>query len=172
MISKTVQDAINAQINAELWSAYLYLSMSMDAEMKGFCGVSNWFYVQWQEEQDHARILQRYMHAQNARVVLQPIEPVQVTWPDLLPMFTDTLNHEQEVTAMIDELMTLAIDDQEYATINRLQWFVDEQVEEESAARDIISTLQIMGDNPLGLYAIDRKLAKRTYQKAEPLLED
>lgn len=172
MISKTIQDAINLQINAELSSAYLYLSMSMDAETKGFKGVANWFFIQWQEEQDHARILQEYMHAQDVRVVLQPIEKVQIVWSDLFRMFMDALNHEQEVTALIDELMSLAYDDQDYATINRLNWFVEEQVEEESSLREIISVLERLGDNPIGLLTLDNKLAKRQYQLAEPLLND
>ncbi|MBO7213018.1 MAG: ferritin, partial [Rikenellaceae bacterium] len=80
MLSQKLQDAINAQINAELWSAYLYLAMSMDAEAKGYKGVANWFFVQFQEEQDHARILMNYLNSRDVKVELKPIEAVDTTW--------------------------------------------------------------------------------------------
>ena len=109
MISKQIQDAINTQINDELWSAYLYLSMSMDAESKGLRGVANWMFVQWKEEQDHARILQQYMIEQNARVVLQPITEVPTKWNSLASMFKDTLSHEKGVTKSINKIATMAV---------------------------------------------------------------
>ena len=107
MLSKKLHEAMNAQINAELWSAYLYLSMSMDAEAKGLKGVANWFYVQFQEEQDHARIFMNYILSRDAEVKLLPIEEVRTAWTSPLEMFQDTLAHEKEVTAMINNLQTL-----------------------------------------------------------------
>ena len=101
MISKKMQEAINAQINAELWSAYLYLSMSMDAADKGFKGSAHWFVHQFKEEQGHAEKLAGYLQSQNAKVVLAPIAAVQTEWPSVVAMFEDTLAHEQKVTAMI-----------------------------------------------------------------------
>ena len=101
MLSKRLHDALNAQINAELWSAYLYLSMSMDAENKGLKGVANWFFVQFREEQDHARILMNYINSRDAKVVLKPIEEVRTEWTSPLDMFKDTLEHEKVVTSMI-----------------------------------------------------------------------
>ena len=108
MLSKKLHEAMNAQINAELWSAYLYLSMSMDAEAKGLKGVANWFYVQFQEEQDHARILMNYILSRDAEVRLQPIAEVRTSWDSPLEMFRDTLEHEQKVTAMINNLAAIA----------------------------------------------------------------
>ena len=104
MLSKRLHDALNAQINAELWSAYLYLSMSMDAENKGLKGVANWFFVQFREEQDHARILMNYINSRDAKVVLKPIEEVRTEWTSPLDMFKDTLEHEKVVTSMINNL--------------------------------------------------------------------
>ena len=108
MLSKKLHEAMNAQINAELWSAYLYLSMSMDAEAKGLKGVANWFYVQFQEEQDHARIFMNYILSRDAEVKLLPIEEVRTKWASPLEMFQDTLKHEKEVTAMINNLAAIA----------------------------------------------------------------
>lgn len=134
MISKKMQEAINAQINAELWSAYLYLSMSMDAADKGFKGSAHWFVHQFKEEQGHAEKLAGYLQSQNAKVVLAPIAAVQTEWPSVVAMFEDTLAHEQKVTAMIHDLCKLAAAEQDFATANMLQWFVNEQVEEEDTA--------------------------------------
>ena len=111
MLSKKLHEAMNAQINAELWSAYLYLSMSMDAEAKGLKGVANWFYVQFQEEQDHARIFMNYILSRDAEVKLLPIEEVRTAWTSPLEMFQDTLVHEKEVTAMINNLAAIAAED-------------------------------------------------------------
>ena len=169
MINKKLQDAINAQINAELWSAYYYLSMSLDAERKALNGIANWFWVQWLEEQDHARIFQKYMGSQNAAVVLKPIDSVQSEWKSAAQMFEDTLEHEEEVTEMIHKIALLARDFQDFATLNRLQWFIDEQIEEEQQARDLIAALNLVGDNKYGLFAIDRQLAFRQYEKASEL---
>ena len=138
MISKKMQEAINAQINAELWSAYLYLSMSMDAADKGFKGSAHWFVHQFKEEQGHAEKLAGYLQSQNAKVVLAPIAAVQTEWPSVVAMFEDTLAHEQKVTAMIHDLCKLAAAEQDFATANMLQWFVNEQVEEEDTARGIL----------------------------------
>ena len=95
MLSQKLHDALNAQVNAELWSAYLYLSMSMDAEAKGLKGVANWFYVQFCEEQAHARIFMNYINSRDAKVELKPIDEVPTTWDSALDMFKETLNHER-----------------------------------------------------------------------------
>lgn len=139
MLSEKLHEAFNAQINAELWSAYLYLSMSMDAESKGLKGVANWFRIQFQEEQDHARILMNYVLSRDARVELRPIEAVKTVWDSPLAMFQDTLEHEKKVTAMINNLAAIATADNDYASANMLVWFVNEQVEEEENARDMIA---------------------------------
>lgn len=169
MISKKLHDAINAQINAELWSAYLYLAMSMDAETKGYKGVANWFYVQFQEEQDHARIFMNYLNSIDAKVTLLPIDEVPATWDNVLAMFKQTLEHEKKVTSLINNLAAIANEDRDFASINRLVWFIDEQVEEEENARDMITAVEAVEDNKYGMYMLDKELAARTYTTPSPL---
>ena len=169
MISKKLHDAINAQINAELWSAYLYLAMSMDAETKGYKGVANWFYVQFQEEQDHARIFMNYLNSVDAKVTLLPIDEVPATWDNVLAMFKQTLEHEKKVTSLINNLAAIANEDRDFASINRLVWFIDEQVEEEESAREMITTFEAVEGNKYGMYMIDKELATRVYNVPSPL---
>ena len=169
MLSKKLHDAINEQINAELWSAYLYLAMSLDAEAKGYKGVANWFYVQFQEEQDHARIFMNYLSSRGEKVVLLSIAQVQTEWDSVLDMYKDTLAHEQKVTAMINNIAALAERDRDYATVNRIAWFVDEQVEEEESAREMISTFEAVEGNKYGMYMLDKELAARAYVAPSPL---
>lgn len=169
MISKRLHDAINAQVNAELWSAYLYLAMSLDAENKGYKGVANWFYVQFQEEQAHARIFMNYLNSRGEKVVLLPIAEVKTEWDAVLDMFKDTFNHEQKVTSMINNIAAIAEQDRDYATVNRIAWFIDEQVEEEESAREMISTFEAVEGNKYGMYMLDKELATRAYVAPSPL---
>ncbi len=169
MISKKLHDALNAQINAELWSAYLYLSMSLDAENKGLKGVANWFHIQFKEEQDHARILMNYVLSRDAEVKLAPIAEVRTSWDSALAMFKDTLEHEKKVTAMIHNLAAIAAEDKDYASSNMLVWFINEQVEEEENAREMITAFDAVEGNKFGLYMLDKELAARTYQVPSPL---
>lgn len=169
MLSKKLHAAINEQINAELWSAYLYLSMSMDAEAKGLKGVANWFYVQWLEEQDHARIFMNYLNSRDCKIELKPIKDVKTEWDSVLDMFKDTLEHEQVVTSLINNLAAIATEDKDYASSNMLVWFIDEQVEEEESARDKIFAVESVEGNKYGMYQLDKELASRTYTQASPL---
>jgi len=163
MLSNKLHEALNAQINAELWSAYLYLSMSLDAENKGLKGVANWFHIQFKEEQDHARILMNYLLSRDAEVKLAPIAEVRTSWASSLEMFKDTLEHEKKVTAMIHNLAAIAAEDKDYASSNMLVWFVNEQVEEEENVRKIIDDLTLVGNDGVGLFQIDRELGQRTF---------
>ena len=169
MLSEKLHTAINDQINAELWSAYLYLSMSLDAEAKGLKGVSNWFYVQWLEEQDHARILMNYLNSRDAKVTLKPIDKVQTEWGSVLEMYKETLRHEKVVTGLINNLAAIAHDDRDFASSNMLVWFIDEQIEEEASARDMIFAVESVENDKYGLYQLDKELAARTYKQASPL---
>lgn len=169
MLSKNLHRAINAQINAELWSAYLYLAMSMDAEAKGLKGVANWFHVQYLEEQDHARIFMNYLNSRDAKVVLQPIAEVPTEWNSVLEMFEQTLAHEKKVTALINNLAFIANEDRDFASINRLVWFIDEQVEEEESAREMIAAVEAVEGNKYGMYMLDKELATRVYNTPSPL---
>lgn len=169
MISKKVEDAINAQINAELWSAYLYLSMSANFEAAGRKGIANWYKVQFQEEQAHAEIFMNHLYARGGRVVLQPIDGVPAHWDSPLAAFTDTLAHEQKVTALINNLYSIAEEEKDYAARGMLDWFVSEQVEEEETAQDLIDRFALVGDNGYGIYMLDQELAARTYNVPSPL---
>ena len=169
MLSNRLHQAINAQINAELWSAYLYLSMSMDADAKGLKGVANWFHVQYLEEQDHARIFMNYLNSRDAKVTLLPIEEVPTEWDNVLAMFEQTLTHEKKVTALINNLAAIANEDRDFASINRLVWFIDEQVEEEENAREMIAAVEAVEGNKYGMYMLDKELAARTYTTPSPL---
>lgn len=169
MLSKKLHEAINDQINAELWSAYLYLSMSLDADNKGFKGVANWFYVQFQEEQAHARIFMNYLSSRDAKVELKEIDKVETSWDSILDMFKDTLKHEQKVTSLINNIAAIANDDKDFASINRMVWFIDEQVEEEESAREMVQSFEAVADNKYGMYMLDKELATRTYNVPSPL---
>ena len=169
MLSPNLYKAINEQINAELWSAYLYLSMSMDCQAKGYNGIANWFYVQFQEEQAHARIFMNYLNSVDAKVELLPIAEVRTSWDSVLDMFRQTLEHEKKVTGMINNIAAIANADKDYATINRINWFIDEQVEEEESAREMITTFEAVEGNKYGMYMIDKELAARTYTVPSPL---
>ena len=169
MLSSNLYKAINEQINAELWSAYLYLSMSMDCQAKGFNGIANWFYVQFQEEQAHARIFMNYLNSVDAKVELLPIAEVRTSWDSVLDMFKQTLEHEKKVTGMINNIAAIANEDKDYAAINRINWFIDEQVEEEESAREMITTFEAVEGNKYGMYMIDKELATRVYNVPSPL---
>lgn len=169
MISQKIQDAINAQINAEFWSAYLYLAMGMHFEAEGRTGIANWFRIQFKEEQAHAEIFINYLLSRGGRVVLKPIEEVPESWASPLAAFEDTLAHEEKVTALINELYALAESEHDYATRGKLDWFVAEQVEEEETANQLVERLRLIGSDNLALYMLDQELATRVYNVPAPL---
>ena len=141
----------------------------MDAADKGLKGVANWFAIQFKEEQDHAQIFINYMQSQGARVELAPIAAVDTEWDSAKAMFEQTLTHEQKVTSLIHNLCAIAAEEKDVATANRLTWFVDEQVEEEESARDILDQLRMVEGNNYGLYMIDKEMAARVYTTPSPL---
>lgn len=169
MLNKKVEAALNAQINAELWSAYLYLSMSAHCYAIGQNGMGHWFEVQFKEEQDHAQIFFNYIVQRGGRVTLAPIGEVPTEWESVLAVFESTLEHEQKVTALINNLFALTLSENDFATQSMLKWFIDEQVEEEDNARTIIDNIRMIKDNGYGLYMLDKELGARTYTPASPL---
>ena len=169
MLSKKIEDAFNAQINAELWSSYLYLSMSAYMHKQGQSGMASCFQVQFKEEQDHAMIMFNYVNSRGGRVNLTPIEAVPTEWDSTLAVFESTLAHEQKVTSLINELYHVALDEHDFASQSMLKWFIDEQVEEEENAQTIIDNLKMIKDNGYGLYMLDKELGARTYNVASPL---
>lgn len=169
MLNQEIEKAFNDQINAEFWSAYLYLSMSMHFAHEGYNGIANWFAIQFKEEQDHATIMMNYVNSRGGKVTLMPIAAVETSWESPLSAFEHTLSHENKVTGMINNLYALATEKRDYATQSMLKWFIDEQVEEEETAGDYINTLKKIGDNGYGLYMFDKELAARTYTTPAPL---
>ena len=169
MLNNKVQDAINAQINAEFWSAYLYLSMSMHFANEGYDGIANWFAIQFKEEQDHATIFMNYVNSRDGKVLLAPIAAVDTEWASPLAAFEATLAHEKKVTALINDLYAVAVEEKDYATQNMLKWFIDEQVEEEESATTIIDSLKLVSGDKMGVFMLDKELATRTYTQAAPL---
>ncbi len=162
MISKKLETEINKQINAELWSAYLYLSMSTHFANNALPGFANWFKVQFHEEQDHAFKFMNYLISKGNKVELQPINEVQTSWDTALQAFEDTLSHEKVVTSLINNLVTIARSENDYATENILQWFVNEQVEEEETAQGLVDALKLIGNKGVGIYMLDKELAARS----------
>ena len=163
MLNNKIVDALNAQINAELWSAYLYLSMGMQFEANGHAGFANWFKIQFQEEQAHAQIFINYVNQRGGRVELKAIDAVPTHWDSPLDAFKATLEHERKVTALINNLYSIAEAENDYATRDRLNWFVSEQVEEEDNCRQLIDKYSLIGDNGMGQYMLDQELGARTY---------
>jgi len=161
MLSKKMQDALNRQINREMYSAYLYLSMAAYSEHIGLKGFAHWFQAQYREEMDHAMRFYRYVFEQGARVTLEAIEKPPAEFASPLELFEKTLEHEKAVTKMINDLMDLAIAEKDHATQVFLQWFISEQVEEEAHASEIVGKLKLVGDHPNGLFMIDHELGSR-----------
>ena len=163
MISKKMVQTLNKQVNNEIYSAYLYLSMSSYTNYIGLKGAANWFMVQYQEEMVHAMKIYDYVNSQGNHAQLTAIAAPPTEFGTLLSMFEQTLKHEQFITNCINELMDLAIKEKDHATQIFLQWFVTEQIEEEGNDNDIIAKLKLIGDSPQGLMMVDRDLAARVF---------
>ncbi len=161
MISKKMAKEINAQINREFFSAFLYLAMANDALDKGFNGTYKWMTLQFKEEQEHALKFSKYLQDQGVKVELDAMEAPKKAWKSILEMFEDALEHEKKVTAWIYDLNTLAIAEKDYATQCMLKWFIDEQVEEEANCNEAISALKMVSGSPNALFMMDRQLGKR-----------
>lgn len=163
MIKGKMQHALNAQLNRELYSAYLYMAMAAYFESVNLKGFANWMRVQVQEELLHATKFFGYVVDRGGRVTLTAIEGPPADWPAPLKAFEEAYAHEQKVTGWIGDLITLAGREEDHATHNFLQWFVGEQVEEEASVDDVVRKLKLMGDAPGGLFLIDRELATRVF---------
>ena len=162
-ISEPMQTALNKQINAELSSAYLYLAMAADFEAKQLAGFANWMRVQAQDEVAHAMKFFHYITERGRAVALEAIDKPPAHWDSPLGAFEASYEHERKVTAMIDGLVDLAAGEKDHATENMLQWFVAEQVEEESSADAVVQQLRMVGGAPGGLFMLDRELGQRTF---------
>ena len=161
MISKTLETALSRQVNRELYSAYLYLSMSSYFETVSQKGFAKWMRLQAKEEQMHAMKIYDFVIARGGKVALQDIEAPKGKWTSAGKVFEETYAHEQKVTGMINSLVDLAMKENDHATFEMLQWFVKEQVEEEEHAADILNQINILGDVPGHLFWLDHQLGKR-----------
>ena len=161
MLDSKMEVALNQQVNAELWSGYLYLSMSYDMDSKGYEGMASWFALQAKEEFEHATRFMKFIGERDGKVTLMPIKEVRQEWLSPADAFEDTLKHEKVVTEKIHKLMDMAIELKDYATQSMLKWFIDEQVEEEDIARKILDKLKKIESSPAGLFALDKQLSKR-----------
>ncbi len=163
MLNEKMVDALNKQLNKEIYSAYLYLSMSAHSTFIGLKGFANWFMVQYQEEMVHAMKIYDYINDQGGRVKLIAIAQPPIEFRSPLDMFEKTLEHEKFVTKSINDLVDLAIEEKDHATNIFLQWFVTEQIEEEANDNEIIAKLKLAGKEGSGLFMIDKELATRVF---------
>jgi len=163
MINEKVGNIINEQINKELYSAYLYLSMSAYFSEIGLLGFANWMRVQTQEEQAHAMLMYDFLINRGAKVVLKTVDAPPSNWTTPLQVLEEVLVHEVYVTSLINNIITVAEEVKDRATISYMNWFIDEQVEEEANAQDIISKLKLIGEDKSALYLLDKDLAARVF---------
>ena len=163
MLKKRMVKALNEQINKELYSAYLYLSMSAHSTFVGLNGFANWFMVQYQEEMVHVMKIYDYVNDQGGQVKLMAIAEPPAEFGSPLDMFEKTLKHERFITKCINDLVDLAVKENDHATNIFLQWFVTEQIEEEANDNDIISKLKLVGKEGNGLFMVDKELAARMF---------
>ncbi len=161
MFTERLQNAINDQIAAEFYSAYLYLAMSAYFESKDLPGMAHWMRMQYEEEVIHALKFFDYMNDRGAPVVLNAIDAPPAEFGSVTEVFEEVLAHEQKVTSLIHNLYTLAVEEGDYPTQSLLQWYIDEQVEEEKSASEVLARVKMVQDYPPGLLMMDQELAAR-----------
>ncbi|MBN1163971.1 MAG: ferritin [Candidatus Krumholzibacteriota bacterium] len=170
MLNKKIEKALNDQVAAEFYSAYLYLAMAAFLESLDLPGFANWMRVQYQEETAHGQILYNYIFERDGMVILQAIDAPPEEWKSVQDVFDEVYKHEQKVTALINNLVDLALSEKDHATYNFLQWFVKEQVEEEASAKAVQQQLRLLGDSKSGLFMVDREMGARIFNTPAPLL--
>jgi ferritin len=163
MMKETMQKAVNNQINAEMYSSYLYLSMEAYFQSINLGGFAAWMRAQVQEELMHAMKFYNFVHERGGQVTLEAIAKPDATWTSPLVAFEAIFKHEQHVTSLINDLVDLAISEKDHATNIFLQWFVTEQVEEEASVGAVVEKLRMVQDNPSGLFMMDAELGKRVF---------
>jgi ferritin len=163
MLKRNIEDALNEQLNAELYSGYLYLAMSAWFQSINLGGFASWMRIQAQEELIHAVKFYDYIHERGGRVTLKAIAASPSEWDSSLAAFEAAYAHEQKVTGLINALVDRAREEKDHATEIFLQWFVTEQVEEEDSANEVVQKIRLMGDAAGGLFMLDRELGQRTF---------
>ncbi len=167
MLSEKMTTVLNEQINAEMFSSYLYMSMTAWFESQSLSGFANWMRLQTQEEMDHSEKIFNYIHERGERVMLEAIDKPKSDWDTPLNVFEDVLQHEQKVTGLINYLMDCAIEERDHASNNFLQWFIAEQVEEEANVGAVLDRLRLIKNDSAGLFALDLEMGKRSVSPAE-----
>lgn len=162
MLSTKMQDAFNRQLNEELFSSYLYMSMSAYFESANLKGMASWMRVQAQEELAHAMKFFSFIHERDGQAVLTGIEGPKTEWSSALDAFEDTYKHECKITGLINDLVESSLAEKDYAANAFLQWFVTEQVEEEASAKEVRDKLRFVGDDNVVLFMLDQELGQRT----------
>ena len=168
MISEKMQDTLNDQVNKELYSAYLYLAMQAYFNSLNLKGFANWMQIQTQEELTHAMKFYDYILERGGKVILTAIDGPPSEWETPLAVFENSYKHEVGVSARINEIVNLAIEEKDHASNTFLQWFVNEQVEEEASADEVRQKLKLIGDDSSGLFMLDQELAKRIFTPPTP----
>lgn len=168
MLKPTMEEALNGQVNEELFSAYLYASMVGYFESVNLKGFAHWMRMQVLEEQIHANKIGEFIIARNGRLKLRAIKEPQHDWATSLSVFEASLAHEQHITGCLNALSTLAISEQDHATRTFLEWFVTEQVEEEANADNMVQQLKLAGDTPSAVFILDREAAQRPAPAVAP----
>ncbi|MDJ0765173.1 MAG: ferritin [Myxococcota bacterium] len=163
MLSKRMEKAINEQINAEIFSAYLYYAMTSYFESMTLNGFAHWLRIQALEELTHAQKFVSYLNDRGARVHLSALEGPDNEWDSPLAAFEAVYEHEQKVTGLINKLMELAQQESDFATVNFLQWFIGEQVEEEAAADEMVQKLKLVDKTEGGLFLLDQEVNNRSF---------
>ncbi|NOY74574.1 MAG: ferritin [Kiritimatiellaeota bacterium] len=163
MVSEKMAVELNKQLNFEIYSAYVYASMSSWLKSKDLAGFSNWMNVQVREEMDHAMRFYEFLHDSGASVEFDTVPKPKTEWADVNEVFEDTLAHERAVTSRIGKLIDLALEEKDHATNAALQWFISEQVEEESGVSAILKQVKRVNDFPNMLFMLDRELGQRAY---------
>ena len=170
-MDKKVRDLINDQINKELYSAYLYLDFSVYYDEQGLDGFANWYMVQAQEERDHAMLFLKYLQNNGEKVTLEAVAKPDKTYSSLMDPLKAGLEHEQYVTSLINDIYGAAYDVKDFRTMQFLDWFVKEQLEEEKNADDMIKKMELFGSDPKGLYSLDSEYAARIYTAPSLVLD-
>ena len=163
MINEKVAVLLNQQINAEFYSAYLYLDFYNFYVEQGLDGFANWYQVQAQEERDHAMLMMQYMQNNDLKVTLEAIEKPNLKLSENMDPLREGLKHEKYVTELIHNIYDAASSAKDFRTMQFLDWFVKEQGEEETNANDLIKKMELFGSDPKSLYMLDNELAARTY---------
>jgi ferritin len=163
MIKEKMLKSLNEQINAEQYSSLLYLSMSAWFSEKGLPGFANWMYIQYQEEMTHANKFFKYVTERGGKVELKAIAQMPTEFDGIIDVFEKTQVHEQHVTALINNLVDVAIAERDHAAQSFLKWFVDEQVEEEANVQEIIDTLKLINGQGNGIFMLDREMRQRVF---------